>query len=82
MKQYSVILLLAVSLTAYAQTDSIAVDTAKVDSGFVFTTVDSVAITPVKDQHRSGTCWAFSTLGFLESEVMRMQGKEIGRAHV
>ena len=77
MKQYSVILLLAVSLTAYAQTDSIAVDTAKVDSGFVFTTVDSVAITPVKDQHRSGTCWAFSTLGFLESEVLRMQGKEV-----
>ena len=51
--------------------DSMAVDTAKVDSGFVFTTVDSVGITPVKDQHRSGTCWAFSTIGFFESEVMR-----------
>ena len=57
--------------------DSAAVDTAKVDSGFVFTTVDSVAITPVKDQHRSSTCWAFSTLGFLESEVLRTKGKEI-----
>jgi len=57
--------------------DSAAVDTAKVDSGFVFTTVDSVPITRVKDQHRSGTCWAFSTLGFLESEVLRMKGKEI-----
>ena len=57
--------------------DSAAVDTAKVDSGFVFTTVDSVAITPVKDQHRSSTCWAFSTLGFLESEVLRAKGKEI-----
>lgn len=57
--------------------DSAAVDTAKVDSGFVFTTIDSVAITPVKDQHRSGTCWAFSTLGFLESEVLRTQGKEV-----
>ena len=52
-------------------------DTAKVDSGFVFTTMDSVAITRVKDQHRSGTCWAFSTLGFLESEVLRMKGKEV-----
>lgn len=57
--------------------DSAAIDTAKVDSGFVFTTVDSIAITPVRDQHRSGTCWAFSTLGFLESEILRTQGKEV-----
>ena len=57
--------------------DSAAVDSAKVDSGFVFTTVDSVAITPVKDQNRSSTCWAFSTLGFLESEVLRTKGKTV-----
>ena len=57
--------------------DCTAVDTAKVDSGFVFTTVDSVPITRVKDQNRSGTCWAFSTLGFLESEVLRIKGKEV-----
>ena len=62
--------------------DSAAVDTAKVDSGFVFTTVDSVAITPVKDQHRSGTCWAFSTLGFLESEVLRAKGIEVDFAEL
>ena len=40
--------------------------------GFRFTMVDSVAITPVKDQNRSSTCWAFSTIGFLESELLRM----------
>lgn len=40
--------------------------------GFVFTTVDSIAITPVKNQHRSSTCWSFSTIGFLESELLRM----------
>ena len=57
-------------------------DTAKVDSGFVFTTVDSVAITPVKNQHRSGTCWAFSTLGFLESEVLRTKGIEVDFAEM
>ena len=51
------------------QPDSLKNDTI---DGFRFTTVDSVAITPVKDQHRSGTCWAFSTLGFIESELLRM----------
>ena len=57
--------------------DSAAVDTAKVEEGWKFTTVDSVAITPVKDQNRSSTCWAFSTLGFLESEVLRIKGKVV-----
>ena len=61
-------------------------DTAKAEAdtteGWHFTTVDSVAITPVKDQHRSGTCWAFSTLGFLESEVLRMKGIEVDFAEM
>ena len=70
------------SIIAALMLDSAAVDTAKVDSGFVFTTVDSVAITPVKDQHRSGTCWAFSTLGFLESEVLRAKGIEVDFAEM
>ncbi len=65
-----------------AQVDSVQAETAKADSGFVFTTVDSVAITPVKDQHRSGTCWAFSTLGFLESEVLRIKGIEVDFAEM
>ena len=40
--------------------------------GYVFTTVDSLAITPVKDQASSGTCWSFSSIGFFESELLRM----------
>ena len=51
--------------------DSTAIFSDSID-GFKFTTVDSVGITPVKDQHRSGTCWAFSTIGFIESELLRM----------
>ena len=33
------------------------------EEGFVFTTVKENPITSVKDQNRSSTCWAFSTLG-------------------
>ena len=66
-------ILLSTLLSAFALT-SIAQEPAANDSieGFHFTTVDSVAITPVKDQNRSSTCWSFSTIGFLESELLRM----------
>ncbi|MDO5570230.1 MAG: C1 family peptidase [Bacteroidales bacterium] len=42
--------------------------------GFEFTPVKELKITPIKNQNRSGTCWSFSGLGFLESELLR-QGK-------
>ncbi len=59
-----------------AQTDTTEVKKDTIE-GWKFTTIDSVGITRVKDQNRSGTCWAFSTLGFLESEVLRIKGKEV-----
>ena len=83
MKELMIIAALAVGMTAWAQSDSTKVekDSTKVEKdsieGFRFTTVDSVGITPVKDQNRSSTCWAFSTLGFLESEVLREKGKVV-----
>lgn len=40
--------------------------------GFVFTTVKENPITSIKNQNRSSTCWSFSALGFLESELLRM----------
>lgn len=46
-------------------------DTPK-EEGFVFTTVKANPITSVKNQNRSSTCWSFSSLGFLESELLRM----------
>ena len=60
---------LTTSISIWAQDVTINNDTVE---GFQFTTVDSVAITPVKDQNRSSTCWSFSTLGFIESELLRM----------
>ena len=64
--------MMILSILAALMLDSTAVDSAKEDSaGWQFTTVDSIAITPVKNQNRSSTCWAFSTIGFLESELIR-----------
>lgn len=60
----------ALTLPLAAQTDTIPQE--KKDSGFVFTTVKENPITTVKDQNRSGTCWSFSTIAFLESELLRM----------
>ena len=45
-------------------------DTPK-EEGFVFTTVKENPITSVKNQNRSSTCWSFSSIGFLESELLR-----------
>ena len=53
------------SLSAMAQD-------AKPEEGFVFTTVKENPITSIKNQNRSSTCWSFSTLGFVESELLRL----------
>lgn len=39
-----------------------------------FTTIKENPITSIKDQNQSGTCWCFSTLSFLEAELLR-EGK-------
>lgn len=41
----------------------------------VFTIVKENPITSIKDQHRSGTCWDYSTLSFFEAEILRKTGK-------
>lgn len=40
--------------------------------GFVFTTVKENPITSIKNQNRAGTCWCYSAMAFLESELLRM----------
>ena len=42
------------------------------EEGFVFTTVKENPITSIKNQNRAGTCWCYSTMAFLESELLRM----------
>ena len=60
---------LCIALTAGAQT----ADTTSAE-GYRFTDTKIIPTTPVKDQSRSGTCWCFSTLSFLESEILRAGG--------
>ncbi|WNJ19402.1 C1 family peptidase [Pontibacter sp. G13] len=41
------------------------------DGGYLFTIDHDIAATEVKSQDRSGTCWSYSTVSFLESELIR-----------
>ncbi len=68
MKKFAVAsLLLACTLTAGAKGKE------KVkEEGYVFTPVKELKITPVKNQSRSSTCWSYSGIGFLESELLRL----------
>lgn len=56
-----------ISMGVFAQDD----DTKK--EGFIFTTIKENPITSVKNQNRSSTCWSFSGIGFLESELLRLK---------
>ena len=38
---------------------------------YVFKTEKELKITPVKNQNRAGTCWSYSGLSFIESELIR-----------
>ena len=41
----------------------------------VFTVIQENKITSIKNQSRSGTCWDYSTLSFLEAEILKKTGK-------
>jgi len=49
----------------------------KKNEGYVFEDKIVLPATPVKDQYRSGTCWSFSGLSFLESEMLRLGKPEV-----
>ncbi|BAX79895.1 C1 family peptidase [Labilibaculum antarcticum] len=46
-----------------------------VKKSYQFTIDKQLKATPVKNQNRSGTCWSYATISFLESEIIRL-GKE------
>lgn len=43
---------------------------------YEFSVVKELPITSIKNQYRSGTCWCFSALSFIESEILRTKGIE------
>ena len=66
-KAFAISLALTCMITVFGQE--------KTDS-LVFTTVMENPITTIKNQSRSGTCWAYATLGFFEGEILRKTGRE------
>jgi len=49
----------------------------KSDSGYKFTLIKELPHTPVKDQYRTSTCWAFAGASFIESELLRIGKPEV-----
>ncbi len=49
----------------------------KKKDGYVFEEDIELPNTSVKNQYRSGTCWSFSGLSFLESEMLRLGKPEV-----
>ncbi len=45
-------------------------------TGYEFKDIKRLPTTSVKNQYRSGTCWSFSALSFLESEMLRKGKKD------
>ena len=64
-----VMLAVAVAIAASAE------EPKKNGEGYIFTDGKLVKTTSVKNQFRSGTCWCFSALSFIENEIMRAGGE-------
>ena len=64
-KLMTMVLFFSAALT-FAQSED------KEEDGYKFQTVKEIPITSIKNQNRSGTCWAYSSLGFFEAELLRL----------
>jgi bleomycin hydrolase len=75
-RKFTQILSLAIGVLISVSTVNAQTSTETKPEGYKFTVVKEVKATSVKDQYRAGTCWSYSGLSFLESEVLRMDKGE------
>jgi len=71
MKHLKKFFLVTIMLFCFTFFTSAQVQEKEKSEGYNFTTTKELKYTPVKNQNRSGTCWTFSSLGFLECELLR-----------
>ena len=69
MKKFGLFLLLSAFCVSFAVAQE---KEEKKEEGYIFTNLKEIPVTSVKDQHRAGTCWCYSGLGFIEAELLRM----------
>ena len=76
--------LIAIALCVALMTTTLAAQQQRLEpkKEYNFTVVKELPITPVKDQASSGTCWCYSALSFIESEILRMGGPEVDLAEM
>ena len=72
-KQILIVALIAMSSTFFSQEKI----TNKKDGKYEFTVLKDIEATGVKSQDRTGTCWSWSSLSFMESEIIRMGGPKV-----
>ncbi len=67
------VILLLTTLSMFAQ------DTFsnKKGSQYKFTLLKDLEATPIENQNRTGTCWSFSALSYMESEIIRLGNKPV-----
>ena len=66
----------ATLLAALCALPGFAANSTASNDSLVFTTVIANPVTPIKNQNNSGTCWSYSALAFLESEVLKKDPKK------
>lgn len=74
---FLIAILMVSNISIFAQEEEI-----KEEKGYVFTEDITIPHTSVKNQYRSGTCWSFSGIGFVEAEILRTTGKDVDLAEM